>query len=68
MIAGHAVVQNLRRGHCELGADARPALPVAAAFTELAHAHLTNLSGWLGASAGPATQWSRSESICRMSA
>jgi transposase-like protein len=38
VIAGHAFVQNLRRGHYELGADARPALRVAAAFTELAHA------------------------------
>jgi hypothetical protein len=38
MIAGHAFVQNLRRGHYELGFDARPALRVAAAFTELAQA------------------------------
>jgi hypothetical protein len=38
VIAGHAFVQNLRRGHYELGADARPALRVAAAFTELAQA------------------------------
>ena len=36
MIAGHAFMQNLRRGHYELAADARPALRVAAAFTELA--------------------------------
>ncbi len=36
MIAGHAFVQNLRRGHYDLGVDARPALRVAAAFTELA--------------------------------
>ncbi|GID94528.1 hypothetical protein Adi01nite_39400 [Amorphoplanes digitatis] len=38
VIAGHAFMQNLRRGHYELGVDARPALRVAAAFTELAHA------------------------------
>jgi transposase-like protein len=38
VIAGHAFVQNLRRGHYELGVDARPALRVAAAFTELAQA------------------------------
>jgi transposase-like protein len=38
VIAGHAFVQNRRRGHNELGADARPALRVAAAFTGLAHA------------------------------
>jgi transposase-like protein len=38
VIAGHAFMQNLRRGHYELGGDARPALRVAAAFTELAHA------------------------------
>jgi transposase-like protein len=35
VIAGHAFVQNLRRGHYELGVDARPALRVAAVFTEL---------------------------------
>jgi transposase-like protein len=38
VIAGHAFIQNLRRGHYELGVDAAPALRVAAAFTELAHA------------------------------
>jgi hypothetical protein len=38
VITGHAFVQNLRRGHYELGVEARPALRVAAAFTELAHA------------------------------
>jgi hypothetical protein len=31
-------MQNLRRGHYELGVDAAPALQVGAAFTELAHA------------------------------
>ena len=36
--AGHAFAQNLRRGHYELGVDARPPLRVAAAFTELLHA------------------------------
>jgi transposase-like protein len=38
VIAGHTLMQNLRRGHYELGLDARPALRVTAAFTELAHA------------------------------
>ena len=38
VIAGHAFLQNLRRGHYELGVDARSALRVAAAFTELAQA------------------------------
>jgi hypothetical protein len=38
VIGGHAVLQNLRRGHYELGVDARPALRVAIAFTELAEA------------------------------
>jgi transposase-like protein len=38
IIAGHAFMQNLRRGHYELGLDAPPALRVAAAFTELARA------------------------------
>jgi len=36
VIAGHAFLQNLRRGHYELGVDTRPALRVVAAFTELA--------------------------------
>ena len=36
IIAGHAFVQNLRRGHYELGVNAGPKLQVAAAFTELA--------------------------------
>jgi hypothetical protein len=38
VMAGHAFVQNLRRGHYELGNDACPALRVAAAFAELAKA------------------------------
>jgi transposase-like protein len=38
IIAGHAFIQNLRRGHYELGSDTPPALRIAAAFTELAQA------------------------------
>jgi transposase-like protein len=38
IIAGHAFMQNLRRGHYELGLDAPPMTGVAAAFTELAQA------------------------------
>jgi transposase-like protein len=38
IIAGHAFLQNLRRGHYELGVDAYPTLRIAAAFTELAQA------------------------------
>ena len=38
IIAGHAFMQNLRRGHYELGVDAPPARRVAAAFTELVDA------------------------------
>jgi len=38
VIAGHAFIQNLRRGHYELGAGARPTLRIAAAFTELGYA------------------------------
>jgi hypothetical protein len=34
--AGHAFVQNLRRGHYELGVDAEPKHRLPAAFTELA--------------------------------
>ena len=35
-IRGHAFIQNLRRGHYELGVDARPGLTLAATFDELA--------------------------------
>ena len=35
VIAGHAFVQNVRRGHYQLGLDAQPRLRVAAAFDEL---------------------------------
>ncbi|WP_309238468.1 DDE-type integrase/transposase/recombinase [Actinoplanes aureus] len=38
VIAGHAFVQNPRRAHYEPGADARPALRVNMAFSELAPA------------------------------
>jgi hypothetical protein len=38
IITGHAFIQNLRRGHYELGLDAPPALRIAAGFTELAQA------------------------------
>jgi len=34
--AGHAFLQNVRRGHYELGLDAEPRYRLAAAFTELA--------------------------------
>ncbi len=34
--SGHAFVQNLRRGHYELGVDAAPRHRLPAAFTELA--------------------------------
>jgi IS6 family transposase len=36
--AGHAFVQNLRRGHYELATDAPPPLRLATAFSELARA------------------------------
>jgi transposase-like protein len=35
VIAGHAFLQNLRRGHYEFGVDTPPTLRVVAAFTEL---------------------------------
>jgi transposase-like protein len=35
IVAGHAFVQNLRRGHYELGVEAPRGLRVAAAFAEL---------------------------------
>jgi transposase-like protein len=38
IIAGHAFMQNLRRGHSEVAVDSPPATRVAAAFAELAHA------------------------------
>ena len=37
IMRGHALMQNIRRGHYELGADARPHRRVEHAFTELAH-------------------------------
>ena len=36
IIGGHAFMQNLRRGHYELGAEARPRLTAATVFDELA--------------------------------
>ena len=36
VIAGHAFMQNMRRGYYELAVDASPATWVAAAFTEIA--------------------------------
>lgn len=36
LIRGHALMQNIRRGHYELGVDARPHRRVEMAFTELA--------------------------------
>jgi transposase-like protein len=38
VIAGHAFVQNIRRGHYELGLNASPQLRVSEAFAELARA------------------------------
>jgi transposase, IS6 family len=38
IVAGHALVQNLRRGHYELGIDATPKQRLEAAFSELADA------------------------------
>jgi transposase-like protein len=38
VIAGHAFLQNLRRGHYELAVDTTTAERIAAAFTELARA------------------------------
>jgi transposase-like protein len=38
VIAGHAFVQNLRRGHCELALDVPSALRVSTAFAALARA------------------------------
>jgi len=35
LIGGHAFVQNLRRGHHELGTDTTPALRLATAFDDL---------------------------------
>jgi len=35
IIAGHAFMQNLRRGHYELGVEEEPHLRVAGAFDEL---------------------------------
>jgi hypothetical protein len=37
LAAGHAFVQNLRRGHYELATDVPPQLRLATAFTDLAY-------------------------------
>jgi hypothetical protein len=36
IIAGHAFIQNLRRGHYELALDSQPKLRIASTFNELA--------------------------------
>jgi hypothetical protein len=36
VVHGHALMQNIRRGHYELGVEAQPHRRVAAAFNELA--------------------------------
>jgi len=36
VITGHALVRNIRHGHCELGVEEPTPPHVAAAFTELA--------------------------------
>ena len=38
IMRGHAFMQNVRRGHYELGVEAHPCRRVAAAITELARA------------------------------
>lgn len=38
VIAGHAFVQNVRRGHYELGVQAPPVKRISAVFTEIARA------------------------------
>jgi transposase-like protein len=35
VIRGHAFIQNLRRGHYEMGVDAEPAFQLATSFAEL---------------------------------
>jgi hypothetical protein len=60
--AGHAFVQNLRRAHYDLGVDARPALRVAAAFTELAEA-IRQVVGGPSVSADPVTQQRRGSNL-----
>jgi IS6 family transposase len=42
VIAGHAFIQNLRRGHYEIAVDKHPRLRLAAAFAELATAISNN--------------------------
>ena len=43
IIRGHALMQNIRRGHHELGVDSRPHRRVATAFNELARTILTHV-------------------------
>lgn len=57
---GHAFMQNLRRGHYELGIHALPGLTVAAAFDELAR-EVRHRARWIQRRAahrqGPAARW-----------
>ena len=59
IMAGHAVMQNLRRGHYELGPDLPPAARVAMAFTELAQAIWPTPRRGLGVPADRITQHRR---------
>jgi hypothetical protein len=56
IIAGHAFMQNLRRGHYELAVDAPPTTRVAAAFTETRAGDLTSDRPGFNASVDPTTQ------------
>jgi hypothetical protein len=57
--AGHAFIQNLRRGHYELGLDEPPALRISAAFTELARAVGPEPDVGFNASTDPTTNSAR---------
>jgi transposase, IS6 family len=53
---GHAFVQNLRRGHYELGLDTEPGRRLEASFNELALCHLNSASIARGHSSLSSTQ------------
>ena len=64
VIAGHAFIQNLRRGHYELGVDTRPAFRVAVGVHRTCPSDMTPPGADLSATADPATQQRPAEQPC----
>ena len=67
IVRGHALMQNIRRGHYELGIEARPHRRVAHAFTQLARTIRTDLDRSLSRAAQSNPQRYRCVERTRMS-